>query len=71
MPAKVEHELPDGASALLGLIRAAHREGNRELERAGVEKLSRDYGMTVSFPCCESVDRELAAGLGREGRRDE
>jgi hypothetical protein len=59
MPEKVEHELPDGALTLIALARAAHRDGNRRLEQAAVNKLSHDYGIEVRFPCVESVDRDL------------
>jgi hypothetical protein len=59
MPVKTAPELPEGASALIALARVAHRDGNRQLERAAVDKLSRDYGIEVRFPCVESVDRDL------------
>ncbi len=60
MPEKIEYQLPNGAASLIALARVAHRNGNRGLEQAALAKLARDFGMTVSFPCCESVDRDLA-----------
>ncbi len=62
MPAKREHDLPDGAAALIALARIAHRDGDQELERATADKLSHDYGIEVRFPCAESVDRDLRRG---------
>jgi hypothetical protein len=67
MPEKNDYELPDGATALIALARVAHRGGDRTLERAAVGKLARDYGLTVSFPCCQSVDRDLATAGMTEG----
>ena len=52
-------ELPDGASALIALARVAHRDGNRDLELAATDRLIRDYGIQVSFPCCQSVGRDI------------
>ena len=60
MSAKTDHELPCEATALIALARVAHRNGDRGLEQAAVGKLVRDFGITVSFPCCESVDKDLA-----------
>jgi hypothetical protein len=62
MPAKRKHDLPDGAAALIALARVAHRDGDRMLERAAVDKLSHDYGIEVRFSCVESVDRDLRRG---------
>jgi hypothetical protein len=59
VPAKAKHELPDGASALIAVARVAHRDGDRRLEQAAVDKLLRDYGIQVSFTCVESVARDL------------
>ena len=59
MPTPIENDLPDGASALIALARVAHRDGKRGLEQAAVDKLSRDYGIEIRFPCVESVDRDL------------
>lgn len=57
--AKNSSELPDGASNLIALLRIAHREGDRQVERAIREKLARDYGLSVRFTCIESIKQEL------------
>ena len=64
MPEKIQRKLPDGASALIALARVAHRDGDRRLERSAVEKLAREYGIEVRFPCVESVDRDLRRAGG-------
>jgi hypothetical protein len=60
-----EIQLPDGASSLIALARIAHRDGNQELQRAAVDKLSRDFGIRVQFTCVESVERDLKQGAVR------
>ena len=67
MPASNNHNLPNGASALIALARVAHRDGDRRLERSAVDKLVRNYGISVQFPCEESVDQVLHRA---EGSRD-
>jgi len=69
MPTTAERELPDGASSLIALARVAHKDGDRELEQATLDRLSRDYGMRVSFSCCESVDRDLELAANAAGVR--
>lgn len=58
MPA-TEPALPNGASSLIALARVAHRDGNRQLEQSAVDKLIRNYGIAVQFPCEESVEHDL------------
>ncbi len=67
MPTTSE-KLPDGATTLIAVARVAHRDGDRKLERSALDKLAREYGMTVNFTCEESVARDLARV--KEGRRD-
>jgi len=55
-------ELPDSATGLIALARAAHRDGHKKLEQAAAEKLAREYGMRVTFVCCDAVDADVAAG---------
>jgi hypothetical protein len=50
---------------LIAVARVAHRDGDRALEQAAVDKLLRDYGIEVRFPCVESVTRDLR----RAGKR--
>ena len=65
MPKRVKPELPDGASELIALARVAHRNGNRRLEQSTVTKLVQHYGISVQFPCEQSVDRDLCRTEGR------
>jgi len=67
MPA-TEPALPNGASSLIALARVAHRDGNRQLEQAVLNKLACEYGLTVGFKCMEAVERDLHQTEGR--RRD-
>ena len=53
--------LPTSATNLIALIRVAHRDGRRDLEEAARNKLAQDFGLRVSFVCCESVDEQLGA----------
>lgn len=55
----IVEKLPDGATALIALVRVAHRDGNRRLEESVQSKLSREYGIELHFPCVESVERDL------------
>jgi hypothetical protein len=59
MPDSSNNELPESATGLIALARVAHRNGERQVERAAVDKLARDFGIEVHFPCSESVDRDL------------
>jgi hypothetical protein len=61
---KTEADLPDGAAALIALARVAHRDGDRSLEKAAADKLSRDHGIVVRFTCVESVERDLRRAKG-------
>jgi hypothetical protein len=53
-------QLPDNATKLIALARVAHRNGDRRLEQAARDMLTRQHGITVEFPCCRSVEDELA-----------
>ena len=57
--AESDNNLPAGASALIGLARVAHRDGDRQLEQSVINKLAQEYGLTVGFKCVESVERDL------------
>ena len=54
-----ECELPESAFKLIALARVAHRDGNRQLEEAAVDKLACNYGIAIYFSCVESVERDL------------
>lgn len=66
MAANIEPELPDDATSLIALARVAHRDGNRGIEQAAVDKLVREFGIEIHFPCSESVDRDLQRAEERE-----
>lgn len=53
-------DLPDVAAQLLATARAAHYSGDRELEKSASDKLMMLFGIRVTFPCCDSVESELA-----------
>ncbi len=65
--ASAKNDLPEGVSALIALVRVAHRDGNRPLEQSARDRLARDYGMSINFPCVESVDRDLRRTEGSHG----
>jgi hypothetical protein len=70
MPRDFEYELPRSASALIALIRVTHHNGDRRLERAATDKLLRDFGIKVRFPCAESVARDLRRWRRPKDARD-
>lgn len=61
MTTKTAEPLPEAATSLIALARVAHRDGDRDLERAAREKLVQQYGIDLRFRCEESVNDELGA----------
>ena len=65
MANKTENTLPAGATALIALARVSHRNGERQVEKSALDKLTREFGIDLHFPCTESVDRDLRAGSSK------
>lgn len=50
-------ELPEDAMQLLSMLRVAHMDGNKDLEKSCADKILEKYGMQISFPVEWAIDQ--------------